>query len=72
MADKLLNIKMANSVKIGNDEHTFVNSDFFDITLDGIIVKIVDKRSKRENNTSLMNAISWMYLPTEEPQRAKK
>ncbi len=72
--DKLTHVKMANAVKIGNDEQTYVYDEKFDITLEGIIIQIIERKSGKRNCTSLMNAVSFDYLPVPqqgEPQKKK-
>lgn len=74
---KLTQIKLANSVKMKNEELFYFNnrekdvvtaSCGHDITLEnGVIVRIKNRRTSEEVCTSLMNAVWW----TEEKKLAK-
>lgn len=67
----MTHVKLANSVKINNDEKTYCIDENFHITLDGIIVTIVERKSGKRNCTSLMNAISFDFI-LDEPQTDKE
>lgn len=66
---KLKNVKFFNSVRLSNVENFYYHDEKVDITLDGIIVTLVDKHTKDSICATLMNVVSFskQHLQTAEP-----
>lgn len=58
---KVTHLKLANSIRIGNGEETYLTSDKFDMALDGVMVHCRCKKTSDEITTSVFNTI-WMKL----------
>jgi hypothetical protein len=58
---KITNLKLANSVRIGNGEETYLTEDKFDLALDGVLIHVRDKAVGNEITTSVFNTI-WFKL----------
>ena len=72
MKVKLDTLKVFNSVKVGNKELMFFkSSDGYDITLDGLIIRILNTNTNEHSCTSLMNAPWWTELETVVNQEKK-
>ena len=70
---KLKCMKVANSVKCGTKEETFLSDVHFDMTLEqGVIVRIVHKKLGDETFTTLMNTVYWkQQAEASEPAQPK-
>ena len=60
--EKLKSVKFANSIRLNLVENHYYSTDRTEITLDGIVVKLVDRNSKDVIYSSLMNVISFVKL----------
>lgn len=58
---KVTHLKLANSIRIGNGEETYLTFDKFDMLLDGVMVHVRCKKTQDEVTTSVFNTI-WMKL----------
>lgn len=66
-------LKLANSVKCGVGEETLLMAQNFDMTLDGVVIKIQSKKKKEDViYTTLMNTIWWREDETKEPKAKGK
>lgn len=64
---KLQCIKLAYSIKCGSKEETFFSADKFDIEIvDGIKIKILEKKTKDVTFATIFNAIYFKELPAVE------
>ena len=52
---KITKLRLANSILVGNKTETYITDEFYDITLDGVIIWIVCKRTGHKIFTSLFN-----------------
>jgi hypothetical protein len=58
---KLESLKLANSIKVGENEGSFFRSAKFDLELENsIIIRVTDKYSKAQACTSLFNCIYYV------------
>ena len=66
---KLKCIKLANAIKTGKGEMTFVSGEYFDIALhSNVVVSVHHRPSGHTVHTSLFNAIYWEQEPEAEGQ----
>lgn len=65
---KITHLKLANSVRAGRNEESFLTGEKFDMALqDGIFIKIIERASGRTVTTSVMNMI-YMETDTDSPK----
>lgn len=60
--EKLKNVKFANSVRLSNIENLYYTCERADISLDGIVVKLVDRNTQDTIYSSLMNVVCFVKL----------
>lgn len=53
-------IKLAQSVKVGTTQALLFDSKKYLITIEGVYVRIVDKKTMDHANTSLFNVAYWL------------
>jgi hypothetical protein len=59
MPEKLKCVKFIESVMLDNLENRYYSDEKTEITLDGMIIKLVSKRSKKNVCSHLLNVISF-------------
>ncbi len=75
---KILKLKLANAIKCGPKEETFLTETGFEMELlNGMVVRIKEKTSGQVTHTTLFNTIYWMAdepveeVPLAGPVKAK-
>lgn len=77
---KLYCIKYANSIRFGKGEETFITTEkgipggyasSIDL-VDGMAIRMVDARSGKITNSSLLNALWWQFMEDVEPKVASE
>lgn len=61
--EKLKNVKLFNAISLNNEANFFYHEGKVDIYLDGIILTLIDKRTKDTICTTLMNVVCFAKQP---------
>ncbi len=65
---KIQSIKFGNAIKAGTVETNFLTDKEYEISIDELIVTVVQRSSKQSVCTSLMNVVWWIPQPVFEIQ----
>lgn len=66
---KITHLRLANSVKVGPQEETYLTEQNFELALEGITIRMRHKKVPEKTVcTSLMNAVYW--IEADEPAAA--
>lgn len=56
---KISYVKLANAIKCGTKTADNLLEKDFDMTLDGVVIRVTEKKSNKSVFTSLFNAVYW-------------